>query len=270
VAAKPLVLIACDVKQAGLHPFHGVGEKYINAVAHGAGVWPLLLPALGAGHDLESLEQHLDLDALLDGVDGVFLPGSVSNVAPERYGEPLDDSLLQDPQRDALALPLIERAMALRVPLFAVCRGLQELNVTLGGTLHPRLHEVPDYSDHREDPDAERAAQYAHAHPVRLRRGGLLEGLVGRSEIQVNSLHGQGIARLAPDLVPEGVAPDGVIEAVSCPAHPGFLIGVQWHPEWRYRDDPVSVALFGAFGAAAAERHRWRSRRHPGAAGPAT
>jgi putative glutamine amidotransferase len=261
MAGKPSILIACDVKQAGIHPFHGVGEKYINAVAHGADAWPLLLPALGPGTDLESLEQHVDLDALLGGVDGVFLPGSVSNVAPERYGGPPDAGLLRDPQRDALALPLIERVMALRVPLFAVCRGLQELNVTLGGTLHPRLHEVSPFDDHREDPDAAREDQYVHAHPVMLRRGGMLERLLGTSEIQVNSLHGQGIAKLAPGLVVEGVAPDGVVEAVSCASHPGFLIGVQWHPEWRFREDPVSVALFRAFGEAAAARRRDRSRR---------
>jgi putative glutamine amidotransferase len=265
MSGKPLVLVACDVKQVGVHPFHGVGEKYINAVAHGADAWPLLLPALGPGTDLESLEQHVDLDALLEGVDGVFLPGSVSNVAPERYGAVPEAALLRDPQRDALALPLIERVLALRVPLFAVCRGLQELNVCLGGTLHPRLHEVAPFDDHREDPDAAREEQYVHAHPVMLRRGGLFERLLGASEIQVNSLHGQGIAELAPGLVAEGVAPDGVIEAVAFPSHPGFLIGVQWHPEWRFRDDPVSVALFRAFGQAAAARHRERSRR-PGAA----
>jgi putative glutamine amidotransferase len=266
MAGKPLVLIACDVKQVGLHPFHCVGEKYIDAVAHGADVWPLLLPASGAGADLESLEHHVDLDALLAEVDGVFLPGSVSNLAPERYGGQIDTVMLQDPQRDALALPLIERAMAARVPLFAVCRGLQELNVTLGGTLHPHLHEVEAFLDHREDAAAARHDQYRHAHPVALRAGGVFEGLLGCREIQVNSLHGQGIRDLAPTLVAEGVAPDGVVEAVSCPSHPGFLLGVQWHPEWRFRDDPVSIALFRAFGAAAAARRRERSRRpHDGA-----
>jgi putative glutamine amidotransferase len=256
---KPLVLIACDVKPVGLHAFHCVGEKYIDAVAHGADVWPLLLPASGPGGDLASLEQHVDLTALLEGVDGVFLPGSMSNLDPLRYGGPADPTMLQDPQRDALTLPLIERSLALSVPLFAVCRGLQELNVVLGGTLHPRVHEVAGFFDHREDAGAAREDQYRHAHPVALRRGGLLEGLLGCAAIRVNSLHGQGIRDLAPGLVAEAVAPDGLIEAVSYPSHPGFLIGVQWHPEWRYRDDPVSVALFRAFGLAAAERHRARA-----------
>lgn len=259
MAGKPLVLIACDVKQVGLHPFHCVGEKYIDAVAHGADVWPLLLPALGAGADLESLERHVDLEALLAMVDGVFLPGSVSNVAPQRYGAQADADMHQDPQRDAAALPLIERAMALRVPLFVVCRGMQELNVVLGGTLHPSLHQVEPFLDHREDATAPREDQYLPAHTVELRRGGMLERLLGCREIQVNSLHGQGIFELAPGLVAEAVAPDGVVEAVSCPTHPAFLLGVQWHPEWRFRDDACSVALFRAFGEAAAARARERS-----------
>ncbi len=255
---KPLVLIPCDVKQVGIHPFHAVGEKYINAVAHGADAWPLLIPAFGPGEDLDPLDGHMDLDALLAMADGVFLPGSVSNVAPPEYGAADDPDILHDTQRDALALPLIRRAMALEVPLFAVCRGLQELNVTLGGTLHPRLYEVEGLMDHRENPDAPRADQYLPAHPVRLLSGGLLERLLGTDEIQVNSLHGQGIRELAPGLVAEGLAPDGVVEAVSCPAHPAFLLGVQWHPEWRYAEDPSSVALFRAFGEAVRARRAAR------------
>jgi len=255
---KPIVLIPCDVKQVGIHPFHAVGEKYINAVAHGADAWPLLIPAFGPGADLQALDEHMDVDALLAMADGVFLPGSVSNVAPPHYGAEDDPDILHDTQRDALALPLIRRAMALEVPLFAVCRGLQELNVTLGGTLHPRLYEVAGLMDHREDPEAPRADQYLPAHSVELLAGGVFERLLGAREIRVNSLHGQGIRELAPGLVAEGLAPDGVVEAVSCPAHPGYLLGVQWHPEWRYAEDPVSVALFRAFGAAARARREAR------------
>jgi putative glutamine amidotransferase len=259
VSGKPVVLIPCDVKQVGIHPFHCVGEKYINAVAHGADVWPLLIPAFGGGTDLEPLTGHMDLDALLAMADGVFLPGSVSNVAPPRYGAPDDPDILHDTQRDALALVLIERTMTARIPLLAVCRGLQELNVALGGTLHPRLQEVAGLMDHREDAQAERADQYVPAHAVTLTPGGQLERLLGSREIWVNSLHGQGIRDLAPGLMAEGLAPDGVVEAVSCPEHQGFLLGVQWHPEWRYAEDANSVALFRAFGAAAAERQRQRN-----------
>jgi len=257
-ATKPLVLIPCDVKMVGIHPFHCVGEKYINAVAHGADAWPLLVPAFGGGTDLEPLSSHVDLDALLAVADGVFLPGSVSNVAPPEYGEPDDPQILHDVQRDALALPLIRRALDLEIPLFAVCRGVQELNVAMGGTLHPRLYEVEGMMDHREDASLERADQYVHVHAVKLIPDGVLAGMLGTTEVRVNSLHGQGIRELAPGLVAEGRAPDGVVEAVTSPGHRGFLVGVQWHPEWRFREDPVSAALFRAFGEAAAERRRQR------------
>lgn len=257
--AKPLVLIPCDVKQVGIHPFHSVGEKYINAVAHGADTWPLLVPAFGPGEDLEDLTGHMDLDALLAMADGVFLPGSVSNVAPPEYGAADDPDILHDTQRDALALPLIERALALEVPLFAVCRGLQELNVVLGGTLHPRLYQVEGLTDHREDPSLPRAEQYVHAHTVSLTPGGMLAELLGTDRIGVNSLHGQGIRELAPSLAVEATAPDGVVEAVSRPSQDSFLLGVQWHPEWRFREDASSVALFRAFGEAAARRRAARA-----------
>jgi putative glutamine amidotransferase len=261
VTARPIILIPCDVKHVGIHPFHAVGEKYIDAVAHGACAWPLLVPAFGVGADLHSLEGHYDLDALLALAHGVFLPGSTSNVAPPRYGAGADPDMYQDPQRDAVAFPLIERTLALGLPLLAVCRGMQELNVALGGTLHPRLHELPGHLDHRDNPDLSRADQYLPAHPVQLTEGGQLARLLGRRRIEVNSLHGQGVADLAPALAVEAVAPDGVVEAVRVRGHPGFALGVQWHPEWRYREDPVSVAVFGAFGEAAARQRAAQRRR---------
>ncbi|MEZ5560027.1 MAG: gamma-glutamyl-gamma-aminobutyrate hydrolase family protein [Pseudomonadales bacterium] len=256
---KPLVILPCDVKQVGPHPFHCVGEKYINAVAHGADTWPLLLPALGAGVDLEALTGHFDLDALLAGVDGVFLPGSTSNIEPRRYGAPDDGDPNRDLQRDALTLDLIRRVIDLEIPLFAVCRGLQELNVALGGTLHPALQEVPGLLEHREDKTAPRAGQYAPSHEVTTVPGGVLDGLLSSRTFSVNSLHGQGIRDLAPPLAVEAVASDGLVEAVSLPGHPAFLLGVQWHPEWRFREDPVSVAMFRAFGDAARARHARRT-----------
>lgn len=252
-AARPVVLIACDVKAIGLHAFHCVGEKYIDAVAHGAGVWPLLLPAFGDGTDLAPLTGHVDLAALLAGVDGVFLPGSPSNVHPARYGDSAEPTK-PDPQRDALTLPLIEAAMAADVPLLAVCRGMQELNVALGGTLHAAVQTLPGHLDHREDERLPRAAQYAPAHPVRLAEGGRLAELLGAAETKVNSLHAQGIRALAPGLVAEAWAPDGLVEAVSVRDHAGFALGVQWHPEWQWRDNAQSRALFAAFGRAVAGR----------------
>jgi len=258
MTTRPSILLPCDVKRVGLHAFHCVGEKYIDAVAHGADAWPLLLPAFGAGQDLEPLAQHVDLPALLAGIDGVFLPGSASNVHPSRYGVDDQPAIQPDTQRDALTFDLIATAMTLGIPLLVVCRGLQELNVALGGTLHPAVHGLPGFMDHRENSDEPREQQYAPAHPVRLTPGGQLARLFGTSAIEVNSLHGQGIRDLAPGLAVEGTAPDGLIEAVSAPGHDGFLLGVQWHPEWAWRDNAHSVALFRAFGAAARARHMAR------------
>lgn len=243
-----MIGIVADVKQIGPHPFHAVGEKYINAVAHGAGALPVLLPATAAGEDLETIQAPLDF---LDLVDGLFLPGSASNVEPRLYAtcEPLP--MLHDPQRDATTMPLIRAALERGMPLLAVCRGHQELNVALGGTLHQLVHEQPGLMDHREPKDAPRRMQYAAAHGIRLAEGGLLRRIAGVPMALVNSIHAQGIDRLAPGLAVEATAPDGLIEAVRVEAAP-FALGVQWHPEWRFRDDHLSTAILAAFGAAAA------------------
>ena len=244
---RPVIGIVADVKQVGPHPFHAVGEKYINAVAHGAGAVPVLLPATAAGEDLEAIAVPLEM---LDLVDGLFLPGSASNVEPRHYAaaEPLP--MLHDPQRDATTLPLIRAALERGLPLLAVCRGHQELNVALGGSLHQLLHEQPGLMDHREPKDAPRRLQYAAAHGVVLAEGGLLRRIAGVPMALVNSIHAQGIDRLAPGLAVEATAPDGLIEAVRV-ENAAFALGVQWHPEWRFRDDRLSTAIFAAFGAAA-------------------
>jgi putative glutamine amidotransferase len=245
---RPVIGIVADVKQIGPHPFHAVGEKYINAVAHGAGAIPILLPATAAGEDLEAMGAPA---ALLELIDGLFLPGSISNVEPRHYSatEPLP--MLHDPQRDATTLPLIRAALERGLPLLAVCRGHQELNVALGGTLHQFVHEQPGLMDHREPKDAPRRLQYAAAHGIQLAEGGLLRRIVGVPMALVNSIHAQGIDRLAPGLAVEATAPDGLIEAVRVEGA-GFALGIQWHPEWRFREDRLSVGIFAAFGAAAA------------------
>jgi putative glutamine amidotransferase len=187
-------------------------------------------------------------------VDGLVFTGSPSNVAPRLYGglPPREPELL-DEARDAIALPLMRAAVARGVPVFCICRGFQELNVAFGGTLHQHLGEVPGFADHRADPARSLAEQYAPAHDVRVAPGGVLAGLaLPGSSFRVNSLHSQGIATLAPGFFIEATAPDGVIEAVSLPAAKGFVLAVQWHPEWRFQENPVSLALFAAFGRAIA------------------
>lgn len=227
--------------------FHLVGEKYVRA-AVGAGGLPLLLPALGA---------QTPLTQLLELVDGLLFTGSPSNIEPHYYGAASVDGDFNDPERDATTLPLIRAAIDAGVPVLGICRGFQEINVALGGTLHRKVHEEPGMSDHR-DPGGTLDEMYALAHPVRFVDGGVLQALSGRSEAQVNSLHGQGIARLAPALQAEAHAPDGLVEAFSVKGARGFALAVQWHPEWQYQDNPLSLAILEAFGKACAAR---RDRR---------
>ena len=251
----PLIGVpACLVERDGFG-HHQVGDKYVDGVSDGAGGLPLLIPALGP---------RLDLDALLCELDGLLITGSPSNVEPHHYGgrPPRADSP-RDPARDATTLPLIRRALELAVPLFAICRGLQELNVALGGTLHQEVHELPGRADHRSDKTVPLAQRYAPVHPVSVVPGGVLQRLLGDADtIQVNSLHGQGIDRLAERLRVEALAPDGTIEAVSVRDARGFALAVQWHPEWRVLENPTSRRLFAAFGAACRARQRARHERH--------
>jgi putative glutamine amidotransferase len=253
IASQPPVIgIPCCARQIGDHPFHICGDKYVRAVFEAAGGLPLLVPALGAA---------LDPAIVLAQFDGLLITGSPSNVEPHHYdGAASAEGTLHDAARDATTLPLLRAAIAADLPVLAICRGIQELNVALGGSLHQRLHELPGRRDHRE-PKGGLDAQYAHAaHPVRLSAAGLFAQLNGGSEtLMVNSLHSQGIDRLAAGLVVEATAPDGQIEAVRG-IDRSFLIGVQWHPEYRALENPFSRALFAAFGAACRARAARPSR----------
>jgi putative glutamine amidotransferase len=246
MARVPLIGIPADRRLYGKQYFHMVGEKYIEAVASGASAMPVLIPALGA---------NLDLPSLLDACDGLLLTGSASNVEPYHYGGPASEpGTLHDPNRDATTLPLIPRAIAAGLPVLAICRGFQEMNVAYGGTLCQRLHEVAGYQDHREDETAPLEVQYGPAHEVSLEPGGWLRALATGERLQVNSLHWQGIDRLGQDLEVEARAPDGVIEAFRVADAANFAIGLQWHPEWQFAQNPFSSALFAAFGAASRAR----------------
>ncbi|NOT40609.1 MAG: gamma-glutamyl-gamma-aminobutyrate hydrolase family protein [Alphaproteobacteria bacterium] len=237
---KPIVGIPCDHRMIGPHPFHAVGEKYIVAVSDGANAIPLLIPVL---------DKPIDIEEILETVDGVLLTGSPSNVAPKRYGGTSPrEGVLQDERRDATTLPLIRAIIDQGTPLLAVCRGFQELNVAYGGTLFQHVEEVPGRFDHREDKTAPLDVQYAPVHDVKL--SGTLEDIFGRPQIRVNSLHGQGIDRLGEGLVAEAIAPDGQIEGVRVKEAKAFALGVQWHPEWRFWENGFSKALFAAFGEA--------------------
>lgn len=242
---KPVVLVTTDHKRIGNHYSLVVGRKYADAVVETADCFPLLLPSLG-----QAVIDH-GFESLMGRVDGIVFTGSPSNIEPHHYEQELAfDPALRDPHRDATTLPLIRWAMSCGLPVFAICRGFQEVNVALGGELHQKVHEVSGLMDHREDESLPLDDQYGPAHDISIAQGGLLSGWLGVEQIKVNSLHGQGIKRLAEPLRAEAFAPDGLVEAFSAKTAPGFLFGVQWHPEWQARHNPISRRLFQAFGDA--------------------
>jgi len=240
---KPLIGLPACVRELDGQPFHVVGDKYVRAVAVAMDAVPVVLPSLG---------ELLDIAGTLDGLDGILLTGSPSNVHPRHYRQAATaDHEPYDLQRDASTLALIGAVLQRGMPLLAICRGLQELNVALGGTLHPRVHELPGRMDHRRPQSDDLDIQYGKRHSVRLTPGGQLQAIAGGAkEVEVNSLHWQGIDRLAPDLEVEAVAPDGTIEAVRVRDARSFALAVQWHPEYKVLEDPLSVALFRSFNEA--------------------
>jgi putative glutamine amidotransferase len=240
--AAPIVAVAADVKELDGYHWHAAAEAYLNAILTGAGAIPLILPSL-AGID--------DLDAVLERVDGLLLPGSRSNVHPGRYGEAESEKAKpHDPARDAVTLPLIAATLRRGIPLFAICRGMQELNVAHGGTLVPEVQEVEGRHDHRAPVHDDRDQRFAIRQDVEVRPGGILAQILGAGTVRVNSLHRQAIGQLGDQLTVEATAPDGTIEAVSVTGAVSFALGVQWHPEYWVASDEPSRKLFAAFGDA--------------------
>jgi putative glutamine amidotransferase len=224
------------------------GERNLRAVAAVTGALPLIVPGL---------PDVTDVSAVLDVVDGIMLTGARANVHPTRFGaEPSTPYEPYDERRDAVALALIEAAVARGIPLLGICRGFQEMNVAFGGTLHPEIRDIPGRMNHRMPrlatgeihPDPE--VIFADRHDVALTPGGRFATLLGRETIRVNSLHGQGILVPGERVVVEGVAEDGTIEAISIRDAPGFALGVQWHAEYDARTNLINRALFEAFGRA--------------------
>jgi len=239
MSRKPVIGVSTDTFVIDGHTFHGSGQKYLLPLI-AMGALPRLIPSFGPGSDVGDLLQDLD---------GVLLTGAVSNVEPRQYGGgPESDCPPYDPARDSTTLPLIQATLERGIPLLAICRGHQELNVALGGSLFARVHEQHGRLDHRAPKGDAHEQHYAPSHPVTLTNGGFLAGLAGdKATIMVNSLHWQAIDRLGSGLAVEAVAPDGTIEAVRVEGAKSFAIGVQWHPEWRFAEDDFSAALFAAF-----------------------
>jgi putative glutamine amidotransferase len=239
---KPLVGVISDRRIIDPHPFHAIGEKYLDAIVQGAGCYPVGIPVLGDGFDV------LDL---FGRVDGIFITGSPSNLEPGWYdGSPSRDGTWHDPDRDQVSMVLIPAAIRAGIPILAVCRGLQEMNVAFGGTLHQHVQELDGHLDHREDPEQPLSVQYGPAHEVSFEPGGLLAEITGTVSATVNSLHSQGVDVLGEGLDVEARAPDGLVEAFTVRSAAGFTLAVQWHPEWQVTGNSVSMSIFKAFGEA--------------------
>lgn len=240
--SKPIVAVPADIRAFDGTDWHSVQTQYIRAVTKVADLMALIVPALEEGNDT---------DALLDRVDGVLVTGSATNVHPSIYGREarVEDGPF-DPARDATTLPLIRRAIERAIPILCICRGIQELNVALGGTLASEIQEQPGVWDHRKPVTPERDVMYSIRQPVRIKEGSCIARALGTGEIQVNSLHRQAISDIAPRLQVEATAEDGTIEAVSVIDAPGYAIGVQWHPEYWAETDTPSRRLFEDFGKA--------------------
>lgn len=241
--SKPIIAIPADIRSLDGAQWHAAQTQYISAALDVADVMSFIVPAL---------EEGQDIDAILDRVDGLLVSGSATNVHPSLYGLKARDSDGPfDPARDATSLSLIRRAIDRGVPMLAICRGIQELNVALGGTLASEIQEQPGIWDHRKPDDTDRDIAYAIRQPVHIREGSCIAEYLGLSgEVQINSLHRQAIAKTASRLQVEATAADGTIEAVSVIDAKGFAVGVQWHPEYWAQSDAPSRALFEAFGKA--------------------
>ena len=241
---KPIVLVPCDNRVYDDRPMQVLLTRYSDALRDQANV--LTIPLLCTGK--EDVETYLAL------ADGIMLTGSPSNVHPSHFGQDvLDPALPLDPARDSITLPLIRRAIEMGLPILGICRGLQEINVALGGTLHQAVQTLPGRHDHRGAKgrlEATTDEMYALAHPVTAVAGGHLADIIGAQPVDVNSVHGQGIDGLAADLTAEAFAPDGQIEAVSIASHSGFSLALQWHPEWKPWESEASQQIFAAFGNA--------------------
>ena len=254
---QPLVAVSTDVRQFENYTWHAAPQQYLEAAISAAGVLPVLIPSFG---------DRIDFEQLLDRVDGVMVTGSKSNVHPSLYGGDASEANgPYDTARDSTTLPLIRKAVERGVPLLAICRGIQEMNVALGGTLATEIQEIEGRHDHRAPVSDSQDERFAIRQPVSIKPGSCLADVFGPGEIMVNSVHRQAVDRLGPSLQVEALAPDGTVEAVSVRGARAFAVGVQWHPEYWVKTDDSSARLFHAFGEAVRAHARQRGEMRPAA-----
>lgn len=250
-----MVWLPADHRLLGDHghqmPYLLLGDKYARAVKVGAHAQPVMFPLADAAQ----------VPQLLSLVDGVMLTGSPSNVHPSHFDEEVHNPALPlDPERDSLTLTLVRACVEGGVPLLGICRGFQEINVAMGGSLHQTVQAVPGMMDHREPDGVPPDQQYAPSHEINILPGSAMEQWAGGTKAMVNSLHGQGVGRLAPGLRALAHAPDGLVEAFEVEGARTFACAVQWHPEWRCWENPFYSAIFRAFGDAVRRRQQVRMR----------
>lgn len=239
---RPIVCVPCNIIDFDGTKAQAVRDTYIRALVEISGCCPLLVPSLSEG---------IDAADLMSRVDGLLLTGARSHVSPMKYGaeRTFTDDYLDD-ARDSTTIPLLKMAVDIDKPVIAICRGFQELNVAMGGTLNQHVHDTDGLMDHRGKQEQSVIERFEYrAHKVLRQNGGWFEKIGLPKEFTVNSIHEQGIDQLAPGLHVEATAEDGLIEAISVPDK-RFVLGTQWHPEGDWLINPTSKDIFSAFGAA--------------------
>jgi len=257
ISHNPLIAVPADTSFFDGYLWHGAPQQYLLAACEVARLTPVIIP---------SLPDFINLELLSEMVDGVLITGAKSNVQPKLYGATMDPALGPfDPQRDASSLSLIKFALKRDLPILAICRGIQELNVALGGTLAHNIQDLPDRDDHRAPENAEPDDKFAIRQPVLIKEQSCLAKILDQREINVNSVHQQAIDKISDKLQTEAIAKDGTIEAVSVKGAKTFAIGVQWHPEYWAKSDQPSRKIFEAFGDAVRAHHKQRQfdRQNP-------
>ena len=238
--SRPVLgVIACN-RMVGSEVAQAVMNRYIRAAMTYADVAALIIP---------SLPDLMTAAEVAPRIDGILLTGSPSNVATRLYGDEGGDGPFDD-GRDEIAMSMVDRMIDARKPVFGICRGFQEINVALGGTLRRDTSANDTLIRHHAPDDVDFDAMFDHRHPVELADGGMLSNAYAKGALDVNSVHFQGIGTLADGLTVEARAPDGLVEAYSARPNGAPLLAVQWHPEWGTENDADSQTYFHLLGKA--------------------